>query len=302
MNVLITGGTGLVGSRLTELLLQQGFTVSHLSRKPTNTTGEVKSFHWDVSKGIIDEQALLEADYLIHLAGAGIADKHWTDARKKELIESRTETIALITNKLQNTPHKIKAFVSASGIGFYGADTGNERVSEQYKVGDDFLAECCVAWENAADKIESLGIRTTKLRIGIILSEKGGALPKLLMPVRFWIGSPIGTGRQFQSWIHIDDVCGLFMKSLTDTNMSGVYNTVASTPVTNAELTKIAAQVLKKPLFFPNVPAFILKILFGEMANIILGGNYVLNERIQKETDFQYKFPDLKAALGDLLR
>ncbi len=283
------------------LFQEKGFTVSHLSRKPTNTTGKVKSFHWDVPKGIIDEQALLEADYLIHLAGAGIADERWTDARKKELIASRTDTINLIVSKLQNIPHKIKAFVSASGIGFYGADTGDIQISEQHKVGNDFLAECCVAWENSANKVNDLGIRTTKLRIGIVLSEKGGALPKLLMPIRFWIGSPIGSGRQFQSWIHIDDVCGLFIKSLTDTSMNGIYNTVGSAPVTNATLTKIAAQVLKKPLFFPNVPAFILKILFGEMAAIILGGNYVLNERIQKETDFQYKFPDLKGALEDLL-
>ncbi len=301
MNVLITGGSGLVGTRLTQILLANGFTVSHLSRKPTNTTGKVKIYHWDIENGIIDEKALLEADYLVHLAGAGIADEKWTEERKKEIIDSRTKSLRLITSSLQTLPHKIRAFTSASGIGFYGADTGEEHISEQYTAGNDFVAECCIRWEAAADEIQSLGIRTTKLRTGIVLSTKGGALPKILLPVRFGVGAALGTGKQYQSWIHIDDLCELFIKSLTDESMNGVYNAVALKPVTNYELTKTAAEILKRPFFMPNVPAWTLKLIFGEMAIIVLGGNYIINQRIALETDFQYQYSTVKKALESLL-
>ncbi len=302
MNVLITGGSGLVGTRLTELLLEKGFTVSHLSRKPTNKTGNVKTYQWDIEKGQIDEQALLEADYLIHLAGAGIADEKWSEERKREIIESRTKSIQLISNKLKTINHKIKSFVSSSGIGFYGADTGDERISEQHTAGLDFLADCCIQWETAADEIQDLGIRTVKLRTGIVLSEKGGALPKLTQPVRWGVGAALGTGKQWQSWIHLDDLCELYMKSLTDERMTGFYNAVAPNPVTNYELTKLSAEVLNRPFWMPNVPAFALKLVFGEMADIVLGGNYVLNKRIKLETDFEYKFMEVKGALEDLLK
>lgn len=301
MNVLITGGSGLVGTRLTELLLQKGFSVSHLSRKPTADNGKIKTYHWDVAKGIIDERAIQEADYLVHLAGAGIADENWSDARKKEIIESRTKSIQLVTDKLKSLPHKIKSFVSASGIGFYGADTGDEYISEQHTAGIDFVADCCIQWEAAADEIQDLGIRTVKLRTGIVLSEKGGALPRIIQPVRWGVGAALGTGKQWQSWIHLDDLCELYIKALTDERMSGFYNAVAPNPVTNYDLTKLSAKVLNRPFWMPNVPAFALKLVFGEMADIVLGGNYVLNQRIKLETDFQYKFTDAKTALEDLL-
>jgi len=301
MNVLITGGSGLVGTRLTQILIANGFTVSHLSRKATNTTGKVKIYHWDIQHGIIDEKALLEADFLVHLAGAGIADEKWTDARKKEIIESRTKSLHLITESLKTLPHKIQAFTSASGIGFYGADTGDEIITEQHSSGNDFVADCCIQWEAVADEVEKLGIRTVKLRTGIVLSTKGGALPKILLPVRFGIGAALGTGKQYQSWIHIDDLCELFIQSLTDDSMTGVYNAVAPNPVSNYELTKTSAEILKKPFFMPNVPAWLLKLVFGEMANIVLGGNYVLNQRIASETSFQYQYTSVKKALEALL-
>ncbi len=301
MNVLITGGSGLVGTRLTQILIANGFTVSHLSRKPTNTAGKVKIYHWDIENSIIDEKALLEADYLVHLAGAGIADEKWTDVRKKEIIDSRTKSLQLIIKSLQTLPHKIQAFTSASGIGFYGADTGDEIITEQFTSGIDFVAECCVQWEAVADEIEKLGIKTVKLRTGIVLSTKGGALPKILLPVRLGLGAALGTGKQYQSWIHIDDLCELFIHSLTDETMVGVYNAVSPNPVTNYELTKTSAEILKKPFFMPNVPSWALKLVFGEMANIILGGNYVLNQRITSETSFEYKYTSVEKALKALL-
>jgi uncharacterized protein (TIGR01777 family) len=261
----------------------------------------VKTYLWDIKNGIIDEQALLQADYLVHLAGAGIADENWSDERKKEIIDSRTKSIDLIVSKLKTLPHRIISFVSASGIGYYGADTGNEHISEQHIVGNDFVANCCIQWEAAADEIQALGIRTVKLRTGIVLSEKGGALPRLTQPVRWGVGAALGTGKQWQSWIHLDDLCEMYIKSLTDKQMTGVYNAVALNPVTNHDLTKISAQVLKRPFWMPNVPAFALKLVFGEMANVVLGGNYVLNQRIKEETDFDYKFVEVRKALADLL-
>lgn len=311
-NVLITGGSGLIGTRLSEILLERGFSVSHLGRKKaaslqtraiktTGTESSIKMYNWDIEQGMIDEEALLEADYLIHLAGAGIADENWSDARKKEIIDSRTQSIALITKTLKKIPHKIKSFVSASGIGYYGADTGDEHISEQHTAGVDFVADCCIQWETAADEIQNLGIRTVKLRTGIVLSKKGGALPKLTLPVRWGVGAALGTGKQWQSWIHLDDLCELYLKALTDEGMRGFYNAVAPNPVTNYELTKLSTEVLKRPFWMPNVPAFALKLVFGEMAVIVLGGNYILNKRIASETDFQYHFTEVRGALEDLL-
>ena len=311
MNVLITGGSGLVGTRLTEILIKRGFTVSHLGRRKVvridtklqNTVGgkDIKNYYWDIKNGTIDEKALLEADYLVHLAGAGIADENWSEERKKEIIESRTKSIDLIVSKLKVLPHRIISCASASGIGYYGADTGDEHISEQHTSGIDFVADCCIQWEAAADKIQALGIRTVKLRTGIVLSEKGGALPRLTQPVRWGVGAALGTGKQWQSWIHLDDLCELFIKSLTDKQMTGVYNAVAPNPVTNHDLTKISAQVLNRPFWMPNVPEFALKLAFGEMASIVLGGSYVLNQRIKLETDFDYKFVEVRGALADLI-
>ena len=207
----------------------------------------------------------------------------------------------MLTEPLKSISHHVKTFISASGIGFYGADTGDEHISEQHTAGTDFVADCCIQWEAAADEIQTLGIRTVKLRTGIVLSEKGGALPKLTQPVRWGVGAALGTGKQWQSWIHLDDLCELYVKVLTDEHMTGFYNAVAPNPVTNYELTKLSAEVLKRPFWMPNVPAFALKLVFGEMAVIVLGGNYILNKRIQLETDFQYKFTEVKGALEDLL-
>lgn len=299
MNVLITGGTGLIGKRLTEKLLEMGFTVSHLSRSPSDSK-MVKTYLWNIDKQEIDDKAIAEADFLIHLAGAGVADQRWSPARKTEIINSRTKSLELIAGRLSKIPHKIRAFSSASGIAYYGIDTKNEKISEQHSAGSDFLAKVSVDWEKAADLIQHAGIRTTKLRTGIVLTKEGGALGKMTMPVRLGIGAPLGSGQQFQSWIHIDDLCEMYIKSLLDEKMCGAYNAVAPNPVTNAELTKIAAEVLKKPLWLPNIPAWVLKLIFGEMSEIILGSSYILNQRIEQETDFIYQYSDVKSALQAL--
>jgi uncharacterized protein len=292
-NILITGGTGLIGKRLTQMLIKKGYQVSHLSRSaPKNT--HIPTYLWNIEQQTIDPKALENADIIIHLAGAGIADERWTDTRKKELISSRTDSLQLIYQTLQRVPNQVSALISSSGIGYYGANTGNIHITEQSPAGTDFLARICMAWEQAAQQFETLGIRTTILRTGIVLSKDGGALPKLAMPIRWGVGAAIGSGKQWQSWIHIDDMCRLYIKAIEDNTMQGIYNAVSPQPITNQELTSAIAKSLHRPLWLPNIPNFAMKLLLGEMAVIITGGNYVCNARISQETDFTYQYEKIE--------
>ncbi|MFL5731173.1 MAG: TIGR01777 family oxidoreductase [Cytophagaceae bacterium] len=298
-NVLITGGTGLVGSRLTEMLQEKGYEVSLLSRGKGK--GTIKTYQWDLSKGTIDPEAISNADYIINLAGAGVFDEKWSKSFKEEIIKSRTDAISLIASKLKSSAHHVKAFVSASAIGLYGNDTGDTLIREDHPAGKDFLSEVVTKWESAADQIESLGVRTVKIRIGIVLSGKGGALPKMAAPVAKGAGTAIGTGKQFVSWIHIDDICGMFIKAIEDEAMKGAYNAVAPEPLTNQALTDAIAKEYGKSIHLPNVPAFALKFLLGsEKAMVVLGGNKVSPEKIVKQ-GYQFKFPDINSALKNLL-
>lgn len=299
MNILITGGTGLVGNRITHFLLQNGHQVAYLSRKKQEISN-VKVFEWDVSKNYIENGALEWANVIVHLAGAGIADERWTEKRKKEIIDSRTQPIELIKKQLLAKNSKIDAFISASAIGYYGGDTGEQTIDETSAVGSDFLANCTRQWEAATDSLKkTLGCRTVKIRIGIVLSKDGGALPKLLQPTQWGVGSALGTGKQWMSWIHIDDLARLFVKSIEDSSMKGIYNAVAPKPVRNNEVIKTIAKVLKRPLWLPNVPSFVLRLLLGEMSVVVLGGNFVENHRIPK--DF-FQFTTIKQALDALLK
>lgn len=294
--VLITGGTGVIGRRLTQLLLQQGFQVSYLSRS-SKPVPNVRVFPWDVHRGTIDPSAVTTADYIIHLAGAGIADGRWTDERKQEIIDSRTQSTLLLARTMLETGHRPKSFVSSSAIGFYGGDTGDRILTESSPAGTDFMGLVTQAWEESVEAVSALGIRTVKLRTGVVLTMDGGALPKLVQPVRLGAGAPLGSGKQYVSWIHADDLCRMYIQAMTDPSWTGVYNAVAAEPVTNAELTRQIAKVLDKPLFLPNVPAFSLRLLFGEMAVVVLGSSRVLNQRIQQQTGFVYSFQTLKSAL-----
>jgi uncharacterized protein (TIGR01777 family) len=258
-------------------------------------------YGWNVEKGELDAEALREADYIIHLAGAGVADKRWTSERKQEIITSRTASAGLIASGLKTVQHRVRAFISASAIGFYGADTGRQIITEESPSGSDFLAEVTRRWEKAADGIEQLAIRTVKLRIGIVLSGQGGALVKIAQPVRLGAGAPLGSGKQITSWIHVDDLARLFVYALENESMQGIYNAVAPNPVTNEELTHLVAKVLNKTLWLPKVPAFGIRLAMGEMAEIVLGGNHVLNGRIARETTFTYRFTEAEKALQDLL-
>lgn len=298
--VLITGGTGFIGRRLTQLLLKQGFQVSLLSRSK-KAIPDVTVYQWDIKKGHLDPKAITTADYIVHLAGEAIADERWTNARKDEILTSRTQPTELLAKALSENENNVKAFVGASAIGYYGGDTADRPLTEISEGGTDFVAQVVRAWERSEDQIAALGIRTVKFRIGIVLMTEGGALPKLAQPIRLGAGAPIGSGKQYISWIHIDDLCRLFCAALTNESWQGVYNAVAPEPVTNETLTRTIASVLHRPMVLPNIPAFAIKLLYGEMATVVTGGNYVLNKRIAEETTFNYKFSDLTNALEDLL-
>ncbi|WP_221394655.1 TIGR01777 family oxidoreductase [Dyadobacter sp. NIV53] len=296
--ILITGGTGLIGKRLTEMLLLKGYEVAYLSRKKKDIPS-VKVFEWNVEKGYIEEGALENLDYLIHLAGEGVADGRWTEERKKVIISSRTETIGLIGKKLKEKNILPKALISASGSNYY--PEGDQHHTEGSPAGNGFLSHVTIEWEKAANSIKELGVRTVILRTGVVLSNKGGAIPQMALPAKFGFGAPLGTGKQYISWIHIDDICSMYLAAIENETWNGVYNAIAAPPVTNEELTKQICIALDKPQWFPNVPAFALKLAFGEMAHVVLGSNYVVNKRIKEETDFKYKFADLDVALKEVL-
>jgi len=300
-NVLITGGTGMIGHRLTQMLQDKGYEVAHLSRSRSNDQ-PVKTYVWDIRKQEIEPEALQWANYVVHLAGAGVADKRWTKSRKEIILKSRTESTRLLHETITNlSEHQIKAFISASAIGIYGTDTGSATLYESSPQGDDYLAGVVKKWEAGVDEIKRLNIRTAKLRIGVVLSTEGGALPRIVQPIRLGAGAPLGSGQQYISWVHQDDLCQLFVYALEHDNIEGVYNAVAPRPVTNEELTKRAAKILHKPLFLPNVPAFAIRLAFGEMASIVLGGNRVSSKKLEEE-GFSFQHAHIDKALADLLK
>lgn len=298
-NILITGGSGLIGTRLTELFLKSGNDVAHLGR--TAHHGHSKNFLWDVQKRTIDPHALAGIDAIVHLAGAGIGDKRWTRQRKKEILRSRIDSTGLLYDELKKGNHNVRVFVSASAVGYYGTENNETSFSEEDKQGDGFLADVVAKWEQAIDKIATLGIRVVKIRAGIVLSEKGGALKEMMRPVKLYAGSTLGTGRQMLSWIHIDDLCRIFIKAIEDERMQGIYNAVAPNPIDNKLFTRILADTLQRPILLPPVPAFVLKVLLGEMADLVLKGQKVSSRKIQS-AGYEFRFKSAEDALKDLLR
>lgn len=296
-HILITGGTGLLGKQLTPLLLDKGYTVSHLSRKPGNDA-RVKTFIWNIAKGQIDEHCIDGVDMIIHLAGEGIADKRWTKARKKLIVESRTKSIQLVYDLLKRKPHQVKRVISASGIGYY-SDCGDDLMHETDTPAHDFMGECCIAWEDAVNEGAKLGLDILIYRTGVVLQKDGGALPKLDASVKWGVGAPLGNGRQWMSWIHHADVSAMYLYGVEQTNLTGIYNMAAPHPITNEDLTKAIAKQLKRPLWLPKVPAFLLKIVLGEMSTMVLGSTKVSADKIEK-AGFKFKYPDIGGALKEI--
>jgi uncharacterized protein (TIGR01777 family) len=295
-HILLTGGTGLIGSHLTEQLLKKDYHVSHLSRSEGNDA-RVKTFVWDVNNGEVDERCIDGVDIVVHLAGAGVADKRWTEQRKKVIIESRTKSIGLIYDLLRRKKHTVNSIISASAIGYYG-NRGDKLMTEDSLPSNDFMAKCCIAWENAVDEGRAMNLRIVKLRTGVVL-DNSGALAKMAMPVKLYIGSPLGSGKQWIPWMHWLDVVNMYLYAIENKNLAGIYNMVAPNPVTNKQLTQAIANQLHKPLWLPNVPAFILKLLLGEMSTIVLGSTTVSAQKIEA-AGFKFRYPVIKEALAEI--
>ena len=299
VKILIAGGSGLIGKHLTEMLKAEGYEVTWLSRSKQNPSN-VKTYYWNPDNNEIDELAVKNSDYIINLAGAGIADKLWTSARKKLLIESRTVPTELLINTLKNTENNVKGYFSASAIGFYG-ERGDQILNEFEQNGKGFLAESTIAWENSIAKASSTKVRWAALRIGVVVSKKGGALPKLLIPYLFRVGGYFGSGAQWYSWIHIDDVCRIFMHAIKNENIKGFYNAASPNNVTNLEFTKAVGAAKGGSFFYIPAPAFLLKLFMGEMSSVILNSTRVSSEKIET-SGFKFNFPEIVGAVKDVLQ
>ncbi len=302
--ILISGGTGMIGKTLTKLLLKNGYEVIILTRHlPTNNlaTPGLSYAIWDITKQIIDNRAIEKADHIIHLAGAGVVDKKWTSAYKKEIQDSRTESSRLLVSTLKNFPNKVKTVASASAIGWYGADaTGTKPFVETETSSKDFLGETCRLWEESVAPVEALEVRLVKLRTGIVLSNSGGALAEFKKPLKLGVAGILGDGKQIVSWIHVDDLCRMYISAIENNNLSGAYNAVAPLPVSNKTLTLELAKQLNGNRFIPlHVPIFVLKIMMGERSVEVLKSNTVSCAKIQ-QTGFDFIYPDIESALKEL--
>lgn len=299
-NVLITGGTGFIGRHLTDLLVLNGYSVSILSRNVKQNTLDITYFKWDISKNFIDERSVLKADYIIHLAGENIAESRWTAKRKLAIINSREQPIQLLYETIKKNNKKIEAFVSASGIGIYGSINGDEICTEEMLPANDFLGITCQKWEAAADTINTLQIRTVKIRTGLVLGNNEGLLKKLVPIFKLKMGSALGDGKQYMPWIHIDDLCTIYLEAVSNPNVEGAYNAAVNDETDNKTFSKTLAQIFGYTIWLPNIPAFLIKLVLGEMTELLLKGRRISSDKIEK-LGFQFQFRNLKTALQDCL-
>lgn len=305
--VLLTGGTGMIGTHLQNFLVEKNYKVIVLIRNEKQNQPPVKNISyakWNVEKGEIDKDAIAQSDYIIHLAGANVAEKRWTNKRKKEIVESRTKSGELLVKSLKEIPNKIKAVISASAIGWYGLDTNESRVrgfKEDAPAANNFLGNTCKLWEENIKPVEQLNKRLAIFRFGIVLSEKGGALLAFKKPLNFGIASILGDGKQIISWIDIDDLCRLLLFAMENENISGTYNAVSPQPVTNKELTLTLAKQMRGKFFIPvHVPAFALKLALGELSIEVLKSATVSSDKLQK-AGFDFLYPSINTALENLV-
>lgn len=312
--ILITGGTGMIGKALTKALLEKDYNVIILTRNPekqTVSTSKLSFSKWNVKEQTIDADAISKADYIIHLAGEGVAEKRWTKKRKQEIVDSRVDSGKLIVGSLKRIPNNVKAVVSASAIGWYGALTPNpsprggkgnrlQEFEESDPAANDFLGATCKQWEESIEPVIQMGKRLVKIRIGIVLSNEGGALLEFIKPLRFGLATILGSGKQIISWIHIDDLVRIYIAAIENENMKGVYNAVAPRPVSNKEFVLQLAKIKRGRFFVPiHVPSFIFKIVLGEMSIEVLKSATVSCNKIHFE-GFTFLYPSLQAAFKQL--
>jgi len=301
MRVLITGATGLIGQEIVKLCHKKSIAVNYLttSKSKIKQHEHYQGFYWNPKTQDIDPKCFNKVDAIIHLAGATVS-KRWTAAYKKEILSSRIEGTQVLINALKGETHTIKQVVSASAIGIY-PDSLIQYYDEIFNDFDDsFLSDVVQKWEQVVDGFSKLNITVSKVRIGLVLSNKGGALQEMVKPIKFGLGAAFGNGKQWQSWIHINDLAGLFLYVL-ENQSSGVYNGVAPNPVTNLELTKAIAKVLGKPLLLPSIPKFFMKLVLGEMHILLFDSQRVSSKKIE-DKGFLFKEYHLQSALEGLLK
>ncbi len=295
--ILIAGGTGFVGKKLIPFLVEKGYSIHVLTRKPSaNSSKNIRFFQWEIERQYIDKKAFEGVEILINLTGANIGEKRWTEQRKKEIIDSRINSIDVLYQYISENKFNINTFISSSAVGFYGAVTTDKTFVETSENGNDFLASVCQKWEDAALKFNDLGIRTIILRKGVILGKEGGMVKKLSPLAKLGINVSLGSGKQYLPWIDIRDLVRLYDFFLSNAQLSGIYNAVATEQITMSDLSKALLQAFGKKSFLPNAPAFVIRLLFGEMAVMLLEGSKVSNEKL-KTTGFSFEFDTIEKSL-----
>ena len=299
-SVLITGGSGLIGRNITALFLAEGYSVSHLSRHP-QSDGTIKVFEWDPTAGYLNPEVFEGVDYLIHLSGANIGEKRWTKTRKEEIVNSRVLSSGLLFKTISENKIKLRAFITASATGYYGSLTSDRIFSEADPPSGDFLGSTCRVWEKAAESFVAAGIRTVMIRTAVVLEKEDSALTRLMTPAKYGLVIRLGSGKQFFPWIHINDLCGIYLKAVRDENMHGAYNAVAPEHINHNDFVRTMAGVMRRPVFLPPVPAPILVAAMGEMSDIVLKGSRISSEKIIN-AGYSFRFEKLDAALIDIIR
>jgi hypothetical protein len=300
MKLLITGATGLIGTALVNELHKKGHGINYLttSKSKLESTPNYKGFYWNPESSQIDPACFEDVEVVIHLAGATIA-KRWTTAYKEEIVSSRTNTADLLFTTLKENAHTVKHFISASGTAIYPESYEKVYDESTQESANDFLAEVVKVWEKGADQFHSLGIKVAKIRTGVVYAKNGGAFQEIIKPIKFGVGATMGNGKQMQSWIHLDDLVRFYCH-VVQQNLEGVYNAVAPETISNETQTKAIAKHLKKPLFLPNIPQFMMKLLLGEMSILLFTSKNLSSEKI-RNTGFEFKYPTLSSALKELL-
>lgn len=297
MKILISGSSGLIGTALTTSLAKDGHGPVRLVRRKPSNAAEIE---WHPNQGRLEAERLNGIDAVVHLAGESIASGRWTDEKKRSIRDSRVKGTSLLAEALAGTATPPSVFISASAIGYYGT-RGDELLTETSPPGDDFLAGVCIEWENATRAAVEQGIRTINARFGIVLDENEGALSKMLTPFRMGIGGRVGDGKQWMSWVALDDVINALKFLIADRSTRGPVNFVSPNPVTNAEFTKTLGRVLSRPTFFP-VPEFGVRLAFGEMADALLLASQRVRPAVLEEKGFKFSWPMLEPALTHILR
>jgi len=300
MKLLITGATGLIGTEIMNLCIKKGYDVHYLttSKEKIKNSECVKGFYWNPKTQEIDTDCIRGITTIINLAGASVSKK-WTLKHKEAILNSRIDTVKLLYKLLSENKNEVTHFATSSALGIYPSSLEKKYDETEMKTNLTFLGEVVNLWEKEADNIRKIGITVSKLRTGIVLSKKGGALVQMVKPIGYGLGAALGSGQQYQSWIHIYDMANMYLY-IIENSIEGIFNAIASEPITNKNLTKAIAKQLNKSLWLPNIPVFMVKLILGEMSTIALESHYLLNEKI-KNTGFVFKFDTIGDALEDCL-